>query len=489
MHYGYKKHPGKGINMDNNLLKSFKPEGDHNPIMTQRFGADPFAMIYKDRVYMYMTCDILTYDEAGKLTENNYSKIDTISVASSADLVNWTDHGVVYAAGKNGLATWGGNSWAPAACWKTINGKDKFFLYFANSGNGIAVLTSDSPTGPFVDPIGGPLVSRDTPNCASVTWLFDPAVLVDDDGTGWLYIGGGVPSEDKASNPGTARVVRLTDDMIGLAEDPKPIENVAYLFEDSGINKICGKYYYSYCSNFNVTPEATEKLGFESGEILTMVSDKPDGPFVPSAAVLKNPGFFFGRGGNNHHCMFEFKGKYYIAYHSRILEEYMGLDGGFRSTNVDEINVSSDGAPAKSTGTRKGVAQVGSFNPYACTPATTCSSMAGIKTVPYIEGSSDMKLFAGQMLVIPEEKGSWMKVEGADFGDRGASSVSVTYRSEAGMGISVYAGSDKVAEFKTAASEDFKIETFDLTSGVTGKTDIRFVFDGSEGELKSWIFN
>ena len=59
--------------MDNNLLKSFEPVGDHNPIMTQRFGADPFAMIYKDRVYMYMTCDILTYDEAGKLTENTYS--------------------------------------------------------------------------------------------------------------------------------------------------------------------------------------------------------------------------------------------------------------------------------------------------------------------------------------------------------------------------------------------------------------------------------
>ena len=479
----------KGIDMDNNVLKSLKPLGDHNPIMTQRFGADPFAMVYKDRVYMYMTCDILTYDEAGKLTENTYQKIDTISVASSADLVNWTDHGVVYAAGKNGLATWGGNSWAPAACWKTIGGKDKFFLYFANSGNGIAVLTSDSPTGPFIDPIGGPLVSRDTPNCASVTWLFDPAVLVDDDGTGWLYIGGGVPSDDKASNPGTARVVRLTDDMIGLAEDPKPIENVAYLFEDSGINKINGKYYYSYCSNFNVTPEATKELGFESGEILTMVSDKPDGPFVPSAAVLKNPGFFFGRGGNNHHCMFEFKGKYYIAYHSRILEEYMGIEGGYRSTNVDEINVEANGAPAKSEGTRRGVAQVGSFDPYGCIPAATFSSMAGLKTVPYIEGADDMKLFAGEMLVCPEEKGSWMMVEGADFGTQGASSVTVTARSKAGMGICVYAGDDKVAEFKTAASDDFAEAVFDLSNKVTGKKDIRFVFDGSEGEIRSWKFN
>ena len=475
--------------MENNTIKSFKPAGDHNPIMTQRFGADPFAMIYKDRVYMYMTCDILTYDEAGKLTENNYSKINTISVASSSDLVNWTDHGVVYAAGEEGIATWGGNSWAPAACWKNINGKDKFFLYFANSGNGIAVLSSDSPTGPFVDPINGPLVSRDTPNCASVTWLFDPAVLVDDDGTGWLYIGGGVPSDDKAANPGTARVVRLTDDMIHLAEDPKPIENVAYLFEDSGINKINGKYYYSYCSNFNVTPEATEKLGFESGEILTMVSDKPDGPFVPSAAVLKNPGFFFGRGGNNHHCMFEFKGKYYIAYHSRILEEYMGLDGGFRSTNVDEINLGADGAPAKSTGTRKGVAQVGSFDPYACVPAATFASMAGLKTVEYLEGTTDKKLFAGEMLVSPEENGSWMSIEGVDFGTQGASSVTVTARSENGMGICVFAGSEKVAEFKTAASAEFAEATFDLSSKVTGKHDIRFVFDGAKGEVRCWKFN
>ena len=47
----------------------------------------------------------------------------------------------------------------------------EFFLYFANGGNGIAVLSSDSPTGPFTDPIQKPLVSRETPGCASVTWL------------------------------------------------------------------------------------------------------------------------------------------------------------------------------------------------------------------------------------------------------------------------------------------------------------------------------
>ena len=61
--------------------------------------------------------------------------------------------------------------------------------------------------------------------------------------------------------------------------------------------------------------------------------------------------------------------------------------------------------------------------------------------------------------------------------------------SKAGIGICIYAGDEKVAEFKTAASEGFTEETFDLSSKVTGKSDIRFVFDGSEGEIRSWKFN
>ena len=41
----------------------------------------------------------------------------------------------------------GVNSWAPAIAHKVINGKDKFFIYFANNGSNIGVLTSDSPLG------------------------------------------------------------------------------------------------------------------------------------------------------------------------------------------------------------------------------------------------------------------------------------------------------------------------------------------------------
>ena len=121
------------------MKKSLKKIGNANPVMTQRFGADPYAMVYGDRVYLYMTGDDFIYDEAGEIKENNYSNIYTINVISSSDLVNWTDHGSVYAASEKGAAAWGTNSWAPAAACREIDGKMKFFLYFANGGNGIAV--------------------------------------------------------------------------------------------------------------------------------------------------------------------------------------------------------------------------------------------------------------------------------------------------------------------------------------------------------------
>ena len=38
--------------------KAYKEIGNHNPVMTQRFGADPYAMVYDGRVYLYMTCDL-----------------------------------------------------------------------------------------------------------------------------------------------------------------------------------------------------------------------------------------------------------------------------------------------------------------------------------------------------------------------------------------------------------------------------------------------
>ena len=190
--------------------KSFKDLKNHNPCLTQKFSADPGVMEYNGRLYVYGTNDGSL--QSNKPADNEYGRINQINVMSSADLVNWSDHGTINVAGSNGAAKWAGNSWAPTAGHKKIDGKEKFFLYFANNASGIGVLVSDSPTGPWTDPIGGPLISRSTPNC-NVEWLFDPAVLVDNDGTGYLYFGGGVPN-GKAANPQTIRAVKLGDGLL-----------------------------------------------------------------------------------------------------------------------------------------------------------------------------------------------------------------------------------------------------------------------------------
>ena len=162
--------------------KAVKMPSENNPAVLHKFNADPAVLVFDDTVYIYCTGDSQQAEFTMGNTDNGYDKINTLNVFSSKDLVNWTDCGVIKVAGPSGAAKWARNSWAPAICTKKIDGKDKFFLYFADSANGIGVLSADSPVGPFVDPIGKALVSRGMPNIDGVHWLFDPAVFV------WVFL-------------------------------------------------------------------------------------------------------------------------------------------------------------------------------------------------------------------------------------------------------------------------------------------------------------
>ena len=126
----------------NGVVKAYSPKqlGKHNPLISQDFCADPFALVYDGRVYLYMSTDAFEYDEAGEIKENGYNSLINVHVISSDDMVNWVDHGKVLVAGKDSAAKWANRSFAPAAACKEIDGKMKFFLYFANSGSGIGVV-------------------------------------------------------------------------------------------------------------------------------------------------------------------------------------------------------------------------------------------------------------------------------------------------------------------------------------------------------------
>ena len=295
---------------------------DNNPAVLHKFNADPAVLVYDDTVYIYCTGDSQQAEFSLGNADNSYDKINTLNVFSSKDLVNWTDCGIIKVAGASGAAKWARNSWAPAICTKKINGKDKFFLYFADSANGIGVLSADSPLGPFEDPIGKALVSRGMPNIDGVYWLFDPAVIVDDDGTGYIYFGGGHQAE--FIHPKSARCAKLGEDMISLACDPVEID-APFLFEDSGIIRLVTLTIILTVQTGRVAMEYTLILMLPIAVIAYMTSKNPLGPFEYAGYTLENPGTYFGAWGNNHHWIFEFRGKHYIAYHAQVVEKQLAL--------------------------------------------------------------------------------------------------------------------------------------------------------------------
>lgn len=452
---------------------SYKADNENNPLFTQRFGADPGVMEYNGRIYVYMTNDVIEYDSNGNVTENTYAQVNKINCISSDDMVNWTDHGTIVVAGSDGVANWVTCSWAPCATHKKIDDKEKFFLYFCNGGNGVSVLTADSPTGPWSDPLGHALITRSTENCSDITWLFDPDVFVDDDGTGYLCFGGGVP-DGKTEMPNTSRIVKLNDDMISLADNPVTID-APYLFEDSGINKIGDKYYYTYCSNWNTSGNS---YGMTSGAIQYMIADNPIGPYTYVGELFKNQGNFFGLYGNNHHSIVELNGQLYLFYHNRSVEKAMGIDGNYRSPQVDIITTNKTTLNAV-TGTMTGIAQLKTLNPYQTVQAETMSNQSKEITVTGLGNT-----------IVFGTKGSWIKTSGVNFSN-GASKLKIKASSKSGAVIKVCTDSinGTVLTYAEIPSGGTMTEiTVPVINTVSGSQDIYFLFS-NDVNLDSWVFS
>ncbi|MDD9265443.1 carbohydrate-binding protein [Paenibacillus sp. GCM10023248] len=482
-----------------------KTPGNANPLFTQKFGADPYAMEYNGRVYVYMTNDVFEYNADGTIKDNGYGKINKITVVSSDDMINWTDHGEIPVAGPQGAAKWANNSWAPAAAHKTIDGKEKFFLYFADSANGIGVLTADSPIGPFTDPIGKALVNRNTPGASDVTWLFDPAVLVDDDGSGYIYFGGGVPT-GKEADPGTARVAKLGADMISLDLSASGGTlgriNPPWLFEDSGIHKYNGKYYYSYCTNFS----SGHPADIPTGTIAYMVSDNPMGPFTYVKTILPNPATFFGVGGNNHHAVFEFKDQWYIVYHAQTLAKALAESGtvpqmggqphGYRNAHINKVNIDANGVIENITGDYKGVPQLKNFNPYTRVEAETIGWNGGIATEATTEPGGMVSSI--NLAVTNINDGDWTAISKVDFGATGAGVFKANVASgSAGGTIELRLDSADGALIgtlpisNTGGDNVWKTKATNV-SGAAGVHDVYMVYRGTSAgnlfKVDSWQF-
>jgi arabinoxylan arabinofuranohydrolase len=133
-----------------------------NPIVQTIYTADPAPMVYDGHFYVYSGHDEDTL-------VNDFFTMNEWRVYSSADMVNWTDHGTPL---KYSDFSWArSNAWAAQAIYRNGN-----FYFYVTTAQGIGVAVSTSPTGPFKDAIGKALISNS--GCGDI----DPTVFIDDDG-------------------------------------------------------------------------------------------------------------------------------------------------------------------------------------------------------------------------------------------------------------------------------------------------------------------
>jgi arabinoxylan arabinofuranohydrolase len=354
-----------------------------NPIVSNVFTADPSAHVFEGRVYVYTSHDP---DDQMAYDMTDYHAF------SSADLVNWQDHGVVL---DSANISWTDRLYAPTAAYSETTGK--YYLYFPNSGSAIGVAVSDSPAGPFEDALGRPLIDGNVPGASDVDWLFDPSALVDDDGQVYLYFGGG--PEGTGDN---ARVIRLNPDMISLADAAATTIVAPDLFEASYVHKREGRYYFSYSTSFaNHAPY-----------IDYLVSDNPVTGWQYTGTILQQPDQ--NNGNNNHHSIIEYEGNSYIFYHNRVLANREGRSSFQRSITLDNLTYDTQGNVNLVPSQHGIVRQLRSVDAFARIEAEAMADQRGIET-DFVDASARVGVRVTEL-----QNGDWIGYSQVDFG-QGAS--------------------------------------------------------------------
>lgn len=301
--------------------------------------ADPSVHVFNGKLYIYPSHDwesgVPKNDNGDHFNMKDYH-VFSMDDVESGDV---TDHGVALDVKDI--------PWAGRQLWDgdVAHKNGKYYMYFPlKDRNDIfraGVAIADRPEGPFIpqpDPMRG-------------SYSIDYCVL-EDNGEYFFYFGGiwggqlqrykdnkalegggTYPADDEPAIP--PRVAKLSDDMLQFDEDPlavviadkdgKPItagDTERRFFEAPWVHKYNGKYYFSYSTG-------------QTHNICYAISDSPYGPFTYQGVVLTPV-----CGWTTHHCITEFKGKWYLFHHDCVPS---GGKTWLRSLKVTELNYNDDG--------------------------------------------------------------------------------------------------------------------------------------------------
>ena len=494
---------------------NYKKPGSVNPISGCVYCADPTALEYNGRLYVYGSNDHQQFIKNGKKGTNEYGDIKSFVVFSTDDLVNWTFHGTIDVAKL--CSSWGSGffrSWAPSVTWRhnETTGKDEFFLYFANWATNVGVLTADSPLGPWKSPLTRALVSGNTPGVNPCNWCFDPGVMIDENGTGWLSFGGGDPN-DKGTDiqPNNAGIVKLKSTMIEVDGSAVKIP-APYHFEASELNMMDGKFVYTYCSNWANRKDADwNKYKEEHGitlskpETCTMCYMVSDDPMKPSSWVYKGVyGPHPGSSPNNHSHLQKFQGNYYHIFHNgSLLQGMKDNDKSFdqnastyRSICVAKATVDEATQTINKVDLNNpGVTPLKPLNPYELQQAETMASCGGVnyedfKNIKTISSKNTLGNDASENMYIMMAPTSWTAVRNVDFGENGAKTFVLRAKGSGTLEFRTGKNQNPIATIEFS-STDWEDHVFEVDPAVfKGTKNLLFlVFTQAENmQFDAWQF-
>ncbi|WP_157543983.1 family 43 glycosylhydrolase [Mucilaginibacter paludis] len=253
-----------------------------NPLFTDAFTADPTALVCGDSVYAYVGHDAASV--------GGWFNMPEWLCYSSTDMKHWKAHGSILKAqdfvNANSTAAWAA---------QVVKKGNKYYFYVTldgKKGHFITVAVGNSPTGPFKEAMPGkPLITDDMTNDSHRPNAdIDPTVLIDDDGTPWMFWGNG-----------DCYMVKLNQNMVEL---DGPITKIPFRNYSEGpwVFKRNGLYYNVY---------AADAPGVQAEQICYSTATKITGPWVYGGLVTGPAKYGF----TIHPAVIAFKNKWYFFYH------------------------------------------------------------------------------------------------------------------------------------------------------------------------------
>lgn len=295
---------------------SYNDAKPFNPIIKDKFTADPAALVVGDTVFIYSG-----RDEAPK-GQARYVMHEWLCY-SSTDMIHWKEH----PSPMNVKAF----AWAKDDAWasQVIYRNGKYYWYAAMEhgtigGKAIGIGVSDRPAGPFKDAIGKALITNDMTKATGISWDdIDPTVIIDK-GQAYLFWGNT-----------KCYYAKLKENMIELDGPINVVEGLENFTEAPWIHKRGDWYYLSYAYQF------PEKIAYAMSRSIT-------GPWQYKGILNE----VAGNSNTNHQAIIGFKGKWYFIYHNGVLAD----SGGFhRSVCIDRLYYNKDGTMQRVIMTSEGL--------------------------------------------------------------------------------------------------------------------------------------